>query len=346
MKLDLSPASTSPMTGLLAFELSRPHFGFLPIMGFPDPSADIFWGRWQRVRRWTPPTFALSAPIGTGPFRLASHDPDGDTELVANRTYWGGSPQVGRIILRRMDDEAALIAFEAGEIDVMLIDALDADRVLARPGVRVEAFRSCEYRAIMTNRQNPALADRRVREAIMVAIDREAVVRDVLKGMGEMVSSPLSMPEWAVNHSLDDQYPYDPDRARALLADAGYGSGLHFKLVTGPGAIPARHDAPFLGEGQALSLRCRHRPRDCDQAGAQVRSRLRERELRPVHQLRSIGSGLPTSPPSISTRLPCLPTDPTGRVTRIQRWMSFFSKAERPPTSRNGPRSITAMQKS
>ena len=167
---------------------------------------------------------------------------------MANRTYWGGSPQVGRIILRRMDDEAALIAFEAGEIDVMLIDALDADRVLARPGVRVEAFRSCEYRAIMTNRQNPALADRRVREAIMVAIDREAVVRDVLKGMGEMVSSPLSMPEWAVNHSLDDQYPYDPDRARALLADAGYGSGLHFKLVTGPGAIPARHDAPFLGE--------------------------------------------------------------------------------------------------
>ena len=93
--------------------------------------------------------FALTSPIGTGPFRLVAHVPEGDAELVANPSYWGGSPQIDWLILRRLDDEEALLAFERGEIDIMFIDALDAERVRARPGVRVHTFRTCEYRILM-----------------------------------------------------------------------------------------------------------------------------------------------------------------------------------------------------
>ena len=93
--------------------------------------------------------FALTSPIGTGPFRLVAHVPEGDAELVANPSYWGGSPLIDWLILRRLDDEEALLAFERGEIDIMFIDALDAERVRARPGVRVHTFRTCEYRILM-----------------------------------------------------------------------------------------------------------------------------------------------------------------------------------------------------
>ena len=231
----------------IAFVLAHPHFGFLATMGFPILPQHIL-GEVAEGEEIDDTDFALRAPIGTGPFRLATHTLDGDAEFVANSSYWGGNPQVGRLILRRLDDEEALEAFERGEIDIMFIDALDAERVQERRGVRVLTFRTCEYRILMANRQHPALGDQRVRAAIMYAIDRDAVVRDVLKGMGEVISSPLIMPEWTVNHALDGQYPYDPVRARELLAEAGFGSGLSLSVLTGPGAIPARHNAPFLGE--------------------------------------------------------------------------------------------------
>ena len=78
-----------------------------------------------------------------------AHVPEGDAELAANPSYWGGSPLIDWLILRRLDDEEALLAFERGEIDIMFIDALDAERVRARPGVRVHTFRTCEYRILM-----------------------------------------------------------------------------------------------------------------------------------------------------------------------------------------------------
>ena len=231
----------------IAFTLAQPHFGFLATLGFPLIPQHIL-GAVGDGEEIDDTDFALRRPIGTGPFRLDSHTEDGDAKFVANASYWGGPAHVDRLILRRLDDEEALEAFERGEIDIMFIDALDAERVLARPGVRVQTFQTCEYRIFMVNREHPALGDQRVRAAIMFAIDRDAVVRDVLKGMGEVISSPLTMPEWTVNHALDGQYPYDPARARELLAEAGFGSGLKLSVLTGPGAIPARHNAPFLGE--------------------------------------------------------------------------------------------------
>jgi peptide/nickel transport system substrate-binding protein len=233
----------------IEMELSRPNFGFVPSMGFPIMPAHIL-GDLGADEELDSTDFALRSPIGTGPFSLESHSPGGDAVFASNPTFWGGSPQVDRIILRRLDDEKALEAFEAGEIDIMFIDALDAKRVLARPGVVVKAFTTNEYRTIVFNPDNPILSDRRVREAILIAIDREAIVTDVLKGMGNVVYSHLIMPEWTVNHDLDGQYPHNPERARALLAEAGHGAGFSLGITTGPGAIPARHNAPFLGEVQ------------------------------------------------------------------------------------------------
>lgn len=231
----------------IEMELAHPNFGFVPSMGFPIMPRHIL-GNLGPDEELDSTEFATRSPVGTGPFSLESHSQDGDAVFTANSLFWGGPPRVDRIILRRLDDEEALEAFETGEIDLMFIDALDVDRVLARPGVEVQAFNTNEYRTIAFNPDHPVLKDRRVREAILVAIDRQAIVDRVLKGMGEVIYSHLIMPEWTVNHDLDGQYPYDPERARALLAEAGHGSGITLGVTTGPGAIPARHNAPFLGE--------------------------------------------------------------------------------------------------
>ena len=95
----------------IAFELAEPHFGFLATMGYPLVPEHIL-GDVGEGEEIDDTEFALRAPIGTGPFRLAAHVPDGGAELVANTFYWGGSPQVDRLILKRLDDEEALEAFE------------------------------------------------------------------------------------------------------------------------------------------------------------------------------------------------------------------------------------------
>ena len=233
----------------VVMELAEPHFGFLATMAFPIVPRHILEGV-ATGERVEDTEWSLRSPVGTGPFRISSYEPGGDAVFVANEAYWGGTPSLDGLTLRRLDDEAALVAFGTGDIDVMFIDALDADLARERPGARVEAFRTCEWRTIIFNHSHPALGDRRVREAVVRAIDREAIIRDVYQGMGEVIGSPLIMPEWAVNHRLDSQYPYDPEGARALLAEAGFADGFRVELVTGPGAIPARHNAPFRGEVQ------------------------------------------------------------------------------------------------
>ena len=104
----------------IAFELAQPHFGFLATMGFPIVSQHVL-GDIAEDDEVDATEFALTSLIGTGPFRLVAHVPEGDAELVANPSYWGGSPLIDWLILRRLDDEEALLAFERGEIDIMFI---------------------------------------------------------------------------------------------------------------------------------------------------------------------------------------------------------------------------------
>jgi peptide/nickel transport system substrate-binding protein len=162
------------------------------------------------------------APIGTGAFRFAAWR-DGDAiELVANEAYWGVAPELAGVTFRVVPDASAQeIAFRAGDLD--LIHDLTPDAVVGladQPGVVVVRYPSERTSYLEFNTQHPVLSDLRVRRALAHALDTELLVDALFGGLALPPTGPLApLVRFALNDP--DPYPYDPERARALLREAG-----------------------------------------------------------------------------------------------------------------------------
>ncbi|MDN5930578.1 MAG: ABC transporter substrate-binding protein [Pseudonocardia sp.] len=167
--------------------------------------------------------YANAHPTGTGPFRFESFDrASGTITLVRNDDYWGEPAKLDRLIFRVIADEnARQQELQAGTIDGYdypppaqwqgLKDA--GHQLLIRPPFNIL------YLGI-NQADNPALQDVRVRQAIAHALDREALVRTQMPEGAEVASQ--FMPETVEGYNPDlEPIPYDPERARALLAEAG-----------------------------------------------------------------------------------------------------------------------------
>ncbi|MEX2356490.1 MAG: peptide-binding protein [Thermaerobacterales bacterium] len=190
-------------------------------------------------------------PSGTGAFAFKEWASDQELVLEANPNYWGEGPYIERLTLQvYRDNRAALEALEAGEIHVLdNIPADDIDRVsrqLAGTHTFVENP-SSGYAYIGLNHAHPFFGDRRVRQALMMGIDRQAIIDDVFAGYGVPVNSHYP-PGSAVYHDDIEAYRHDRQRAAALLEEAGFNMGpdgllLHtdsdapfsFKVLTGVG---------------------------------------------------------------------------------------------------------------
>ena len=162
-------------------------------------------------------------PIGTGPFRFESWRHGDHVNLTANATYWkAGIPRVQKVTFRFIPElSTRTAALRAGELHV--IDRVTPDlaqTLKGSPGVRV-----LDTPAIETQRWHFQLAkepvkDVRLRQAISLAIDRNAIIKDLLLGYGRPVVGPI--PPGLIGHTNVGQKPYDPAKARAILKQAGY----------------------------------------------------------------------------------------------------------------------------
>ena len=177
-------------------------------------------------------------PIGTGPFVFDRWTPGQEIRLTANADYFGGAPKVQAVVFRLIRDEtASAIALENGEIDIFfgLQQPEVITRLSASKGVTVMNRPANHTINLVLNTEMKPLADVRVRQALMHAINRDALIKGFFKGTKGEAFNVLtsSFPEYT-----DDvpRYPYDPARARALLKDAGQTS-FSLDLVT-PAANP------------------------------------------------------------------------------------------------------------
>jgi peptide/nickel transport system substrate-binding protein len=174
------------------------------------------------------------APTGTGPFRFVAWRSGESVELAANTDYWGGSPPLAGVRFRVIPEPASqLVAFRAG--DLHLLQDLPADAIAAltgAPGVEVVRYPSDRTTYLEFNLDHPVLADVRVRRAIAHAIDAPLLVETLFAG-GALPPSGLLSPLVRDTLRVDDLYPYDPARSRALLAEAGaVGVRLRLDLTT------------------------------------------------------------------------------------------------------------------
>src|SRR5688500_2364664 len=167
-------------------------------------------------------SYAMEHPTGTGPFRFESYDRTNQTiTLVRNDQYWGEPAKLDRLIFRVIPDENA----RKQELQAGTIDGFDYPSAADWPSLE-EAGNQVLIRPVFNilylgiNQKNPALQDVRVRQAIAHALDRESMVRNQLPE-GAVVATQF-IPDTVSGYNPDiAPIPYDPERARALLAEAG-----------------------------------------------------------------------------------------------------------------------------
>lgn len=170
-------------------------------------------------------------PVGTGAFRFRSWDKGKNIVLDANPGYWGGRPRFSGLEFIFLPPREQVASLLRGDVDIVTeLPGTDTLKVMQSRIAKIIKKESFYTVGSSVNISSGPLADRRVRQAINYAIDKEALVRYDVLGNARILAS-LTMPG-EIGHNPDlKPYPYDPAKARRLLREAGYPSGLTLKVV-------------------------------------------------------------------------------------------------------------------
>lgn len=206
----------------VAITLEEPYAPILEALAVPIIPEHVFAGVPPERMAEHP---ATARPIGTGPFRFVRYVADQYVELERNPFFYRGRPPIARVIYRLVSQDMAAAQLLAGEVDYMLARPEDLDLLGDRGGVVVHETPGWGYQFVGVNHRHPWLGDRRVRQALMYAIDRQSMVDQLLAGHGTVVNGPVLPGSWAYDPARLNPYPYDPGQARRLLAAAGFRPG-------------------------------------------------------------------------------------------------------------------------
>lgn len=190
--------------------------------------------------------FFVNHPVTNGPYTFVEFVPEQYVELVANPNWSLGTPGFERLFFKIVTDgEARQAQLQSGELQFIDgVSALDVERLQSIDGLTVNSAPGQNPNIIGFAHDHPLLRDPRVRQAIVFAIDREGLCEEVLKGLCSVspTNQRLVGLEWALPTEAEGAivYNYDPERARTLLADAGWDSSNTLRLLHRPaGAGPA-----------------------------------------------------------------------------------------------------------
>ena len=186
-------------------------------------------------------------PVGTGPYRFVRWVKDDRVEVEANPDYWGGRPRISRVVFRVIPTVAPRVAeLLAGSVQLAnllppeLFPALQtSSKTKLVIGKSLSVF-FVIYNLVNIAKDKP-LADPRVRQALNYAVNRQAILASVMHNVGTPVATFCSEVMVACDASIPP-FAYNPDRARALLREAGYANGFDFSISGTSGAYPGDRD--------------------------------------------------------------------------------------------------------
>jgi len=172
-------------------------------------------------------------PAGTGPYRATENVPNDHITLDRFEGYWGPKPNADRIVFRQLDDPSTRVAtLRKGEVDFILAPPPDSVAALQREGYVILASHAPHIWYFAFNLKDPIVGkDRRVRQALIMGVDRERMCRELLKNTATPAYSMLSPATLAYDPSYRP-HAYNPAAAKKLLAEAGYPNGFETTLET------------------------------------------------------------------------------------------------------------------
>jgi dipeptide transport system substrate-binding protein len=187
-------------------------------------------------------------PVGTGPFQLVAYQKDAVIRYQAHPDYWAGKAPIDNLVFAITPDAAVRYQkLKAGECQVMTypnpadLKAMEEDadiNLLQQEGLNVG------YLAFNTEKK--PFDDKRVRQALNMAVNKQAIIDVVFQGSGKIAKNPIPPTIWSYNDAVED-YPYDPEKAKALLAEAGV-SGLKTNVWAMPVQRPYNPNAKRMAE--------------------------------------------------------------------------------------------------
>lgn len=235
----------APDARTVVITLKRPYaplLGLLTVFDAPVLSKNLYQGSDPLTNP------SNDTPIGSGPFRFVEWVRGERIVLERFDGYFLDHALLNRLIYRVVPQDVARgVALEVGEADLVwgfYMPTSDLSRLAANPNINVwKGLTIPSLYFMFVNNDHPQLGDARVRQAIMHAIDREQIVEQAQGGLGEVAGGPFGHGfRYAFDAALDYRtlYPHDPDRARALLAEAGVANlTLRFVFDSGRGAFAA-----------------------------------------------------------------------------------------------------------
>ncbi|HDR1185030.1 TPA: ABC transporter substrate-binding protein [Pasteurella multocida] len=190
-----------------------------------------------------------SAPIGTGPFEFVSYQKDSAVRYKAFENYWQGKAKIDRLVFSITPDASVRYAkLQKGEChaapypnpaDIAKLKADSNITLLTKPGLNVGYLNF--------NVQKAPFDNVKVRQALNYAINKDAIIESVYQGAGQVAKNPIPPTMWSYNDEVKD-YAYDPEKAKALLKEAGFENGFETDLWAMPVSRPYNPNARRMAE--------------------------------------------------------------------------------------------------
>ncbi len=170
--------------------------------------------------------FNTTEPVGTGPFMFHEWVKDDHVALVKNPDYFDGAPQPDYWYYKVVENETVAFAqLQTGEVDYSTVTAAlwdQAQQVEHLDCAAYPRFAFTFYTYNLDPEKTPLFQDVRTRQALLYALDREAMIDSIVFGLADVANSTVPPVSWAHNPDNEPVYPYDPDKAEQLLDDAGW----------------------------------------------------------------------------------------------------------------------------
>jgi len=232
----------------VVFNLTRPEAPFIANLGMDFASIHSAEKADQMMKAGNAEMFDQE-PIGTGPFQLVSYQKDATIRYKAHPDYWGGKAAIDKLVFAITPDPAVRYAkLKAGECHVMPYpNPADLAQMKDDPDVNLMEQEGLNVGYLAFNVEKEPFGNVKVRQALSMAINKQAIIDAVFQSAGKIAKNPLPPTIWSYNDDVQD-YPYDPDAAKKLLAEAGFADGFETNIWAMPVQRPYNPNARRMAE--------------------------------------------------------------------------------------------------
>ncbi len=230
------------------FRLNQPEAPFIANLGMDFASIHSQEYAEKMAAAGTPEKVDLE-PVGTGPFQLIAYQKDAAIRYAAHPDYWAGKAALDNLVFAITPDPSVRYQkLKAGECHVMPYpNPADIETMRNDPAINLLEQEGLNVGYLAFNTEKKPYTDKRVRQALNMAINKQAILDAVFQGAGKIAKNPIPPTIWSYNDAVQD-YAYDPDKAKALLAEAGLADGFETDIWAMPVQRPYNPNARRMAE--------------------------------------------------------------------------------------------------